>query len=224
MTDEDLIIKFAAIGTSFTQRRTAKRGKASYGVDYNRTVKLLKKELLHLQARGAVVIQIDVAERFIRADETGLRADAPTPAFPGVRLTVNSNTRGTLSYQCDHYDNWRHNLRAIGLTLERLRLVEGEGVANDGQQYRGWKALPAPEHASIGTIDTAAMFIATMAAPDYITTATLVRGSADAAKLAYRAASKRLHPDRYKDVSQPQKWQMLQAAWGLVDQMHTATK
>lgn len=222
MTEEDLIIRFANLGTSYTQARTAKRTKADYSVDYLKTVKHLKRELVLLHVRGPVIIQLDVDSRYIRADETGLKADAPKPAFPGIRLTMTSNTRGTLSYQCDVHTEWRHNLRAIGLGLERLRLVSDTGIANDGQQYRGWKALPAPDHADISTIDAAAAYIAMHAKPDVITTAGEIRAAADVARRAYRAAASHLHADVYKAADQVDKWQRLQAAWGLIEQMHDA--
>ncbi len=39
--------------------------------------------------------------------------------------------------------DWQHNVRAIALTLEALRAVDRYGATETGQQYAGFKALPA---------------------------------------------------------------------------------
>jgi hypothetical protein len=47
-----------------------------------------------------------------------------------------------LLYACDRFWRWQHNLRAIALGLEALRLVERYGIGDAHQQYAGYRALP----------------------------------------------------------------------------------
>ncbi len=48
-------------------------------------------------------------------------------------------------FPCDRFKHWDDNLRAISLTLERMRAVDRYGVTLNKQQYAGFKALPAQE-------------------------------------------------------------------------------
>jgi hypothetical protein len=52
---------------------------------------------------------------------------------------------GSLKYTADKFATWQENLRAIALGLEALRKVDRYGVTTRGEQYTGWKALPAGE-------------------------------------------------------------------------------
>jgi hypothetical protein len=111
------------------------------------TLDLLGRELEHLDARN-VVLQVDVREGDVRLDGM-LRADAKV-GHPGVRLAFDSR-HGPLTYATDAYDRlwagtmpgWQANVRAIALALEALRAVDRYGVTRRGEQYTGWKALPA---------------------------------------------------------------------------------
>jgi hypothetical protein len=47
------------------------------------------------------------------------------------------------SYRRDPMESWQHNVYAIAKSLEALRLVDRYGVTRRGEQYTGWKALPA---------------------------------------------------------------------------------
>lgn len=53
---------------------------------------------------------------------------------------------------------WQANIRAIAKTLEHLRDLDRWGVTKRGEQYTGWKALPA----------TASTFADVMAAADWM--------------------------------------------------------
>lgn len=50
--------------------------------------------------------------------------------------------KGSLRFPCDTYISWEDNLRAIVLTLERLRAIDRYGVTQHAEQYKGWNALP----------------------------------------------------------------------------------
>jgi hypothetical protein len=135
--------------------RTAFRGEAArknspFGVTYAQTLQLLERELDFLDARN-VVMEADVAEYQIRNDgqiKAGARA-----ASPAVRLAFDS-TQGALTYATDRFvkpywkrnvmeQDWQHNLYAIAKGLEALRMVDRYAITEHGEQYLGFKALPA---------------------------------------------------------------------------------
>lgn len=105
----------------------------------SRTLLDLGRELRALDAQK-VVIELDVRDRDIRLDGYP-RADAKAPGNPGVAISFESR-HGPLRYATAEYDDWRHNLRAITLSMEALRAVDRYGVSKRGEQYQGWKALP----------------------------------------------------------------------------------
>lgn len=121
-----------------------------FTVTWSQCLDLLGRELDMLDATD-IVIEVDVAERGIRMDGQ-LRGDAKASS-PAVRLAFESNV-GPLTYATDAFmrpswrrggmrDDWQHNLYAIAKSLEALRLVDRYGVTRRGEQYAGFKALPA---------------------------------------------------------------------------------
>jgi hypothetical protein len=168
--------------------------KTPFAANYSDTLNKLDYELLKLKAKN-VIIQIALREQDIRQD--GLpRANALRPSHPGVILTFDKPKIGTLSFPCDACRTWQHNLRAIVLTLERLRLADLYGVTQNNEQYRGWAALPAPE-ASEMTVQQAADFIYSVADAGGRKDAVvhLIPKNVLALNEAYRLAAKMLHPD-----------------------------
>lgn len=126
-----------------SRQRSWGRG-SEHGVDWSGTVDLLDRELFQLDAEN-VVLQMAVTDRDIRNDGW-IRANA-RPEHPGVILTFDS-MHGPLSYPCDTFEDWQANVRAIALALEALRKVDRYGVTKRGEQYTGWKAIPASTSAS----------------------------------------------------------------------------
>jgi hypothetical protein len=118
-----------------------------FSAKWGSTLEILERELEALQARD-VVLEIDVSESDLRLDGT-LRANA-RPSSSAVALAFES-MHGPLIYRCDRFftswsdqgPEWQHNVRAIALTLEALRAVDRYGATELGQQYTGFKALPA---------------------------------------------------------------------------------
>lgn len=154
------------------------------------TLDLLGREVGALKGRD-VVLEIDVEEKDLRLDGT-LRANA-RPASAAVALAFESK-HGSLFYRCDRFFTqtwsqqpaWQHNVRAIALTLQSLRAVDRYGATETGQQYVGWKALPA------GTAMPASHMTSDAAAE-------LLRGYAaigDSLQSAWKAARAKTHPDR----------------------------
>jgi hypothetical protein len=179
---------------------TARRHPTEFTSSWTDTVHLLAREVEHLAVRRAeVVLQVAITERDCRLDGW-IRADA-RPAHPGVILSFESK-HGPLRYHTDRFENrgwggylpgWQSNVRAIALGLEALRRVDRYGIAQAGEQYRGWNALPpaTPMDGPL-TFDAAVAFIGLWAwdMPD-VDSQEVVDDLAG----AYRLASKRLHPD-----------------------------
>lgn len=115
------------------------RRRAPFRAQLSATVSLLGRELRMLNAKQ-IVLQIAVGEAALRAD--GLPYADARPEHPGVILAFESKW-GPLKYVTDEFASWQENLRAIALGMEALRKVDRYGVSKRGEQYTGWKALPA---------------------------------------------------------------------------------
>lgn len=167
---------------------TKRRKRSVFKSAYSRTLDLLFREIEHLGGRD-IVVQIDVQEHEIRLDGWP-RSDA-RPASPRVLVSLNSK-HGPLAYPCDRFDRWQDNLRAIALALEALRKVDRYGVTTHGEQYTGWRALPASVNGDgFDTIEQAAEFIALHCDEDAIH----IGGLSKSFRRAYRQAAVKLHPD-----------------------------
>lgn len=195
-----------------TRRTTHDRSPYAAGPDRIRTD--LAFELEHLGASSAQ-IGLDLRRDEIRQDGWP-RAQAAAP--PAVVLTFEAEGVGPLRFQMDRFDHWWDNLRAIGLTLTRLRLVEQTGVARSGEQYRGWAAIGSGDPVPLGsgapgrpTMDraTAAQLLSDHAIESPLSGRSVVtvedllsplpEKSSWALRYAYRLAARRLHPDTGAD-------------------------
>lgn len=113
---------------------------SQFNSTYAQTLTLLEHELGQLGAHD-VVIQIDLDEGDLRLD--GMPRASARPHRPGVAISFTSREHGPLRYATNVYFPWQANLRAIALGLESLRRVDRYGITSKGEQYTGWKALPA---------------------------------------------------------------------------------
>lgn len=117
-----------------------------------RTVELLAKEL-HAHGARDVILEVDLRERDIRAD--GLPRADRNARTPGIVLSFKATSvvgSPELRYEVATYDQWTDNVRAIALGLNALRSVDRYGVTRRGEQYAGWKALPAGAIGSGGNV------------------------------------------------------------------------
>lgn len=175
---------------------TGKHVYSDFDSTWSKTRQLLARELRAINARN-VILEADFRERDIRLDGE-LRADSKCQS-PAVRLAFDS-VHGPLVYATDRFvgryskdmDDWQHNVRAIALGLEALRKVDRYGITRRGEQYAGWKQLPA----GIGlgathmTRETAVEVIRTEAALTQHEMRVVVL------KDAIRKAKANAHPDR----------------------------
>lgn len=128
-------------------RPAGQREGSRFDSTWTKTLNLLGREIDMLGGRD-VVLEIDVREQDIKLDGM-LRANARS-ASPAVVVAFESK-HGPMLYRCDRFTSkwsdqgpdWQQNVRAIALTLESLRAVDRYGATETGQQYTGFKALPA---------------------------------------------------------------------------------
>lgn len=197
----DLDARFRPLDTWIGPRTRYPRS-SQFKATWGSTLKLLKRELGYLSAKGITVL-LDVDERHIRQD--GYPYANARARSPAVVLMFDSK-HGFQRYPCDTYDRWDDNMRAIALSLEALRSVNRWGVAKHGEQYKGWGRLPARATATMD-LQAAAAFLAAAAGEPY--TADGVIAVSSSAGMAYRAAAKKLHPDV---GGGPREWAALQEA------------
>jgi hypothetical protein len=131
-------------------RQDHQRERSRFTSTWTATLDDLEREYNALNGRH-LAIEIDVREVDIRND--GLLRGNAKATSPAVVVAFESK-HGPLIYRCDQYnvgpwgysnkmEVWQHNVRAIALTLEALRAVDRYGATSSGEQYRGFKALPA---------------------------------------------------------------------------------
>jgi hypothetical protein len=119
-----------------------RRSRGAFKASWSATLDLLDRELWMLEAE-LLVIEADFREQDLRLDGM-IRANARPGEFPGVRLAFEAKHLGPLIYQVDSCMFWQHNVRSIALGLEALRSIKRWGIAEHGEQYKGWLAIEPP--------------------------------------------------------------------------------
>lgn len=198
-----------------------KRRAGDFRIQFANLLKSLEREMAHLGARDAV-IEAAVEETELRILDGWLRADA-RPRDPGIILNIESKF-GPLRLPCDHFKEWRDNLRAIALHLENLRHAGMYGVGSRGEQYRGWAALPPATPLVTPakmTVEQAARFIAAQIGAAHSAAVSDILASPDTFQTCYRSAAKKLHPDNNNSVIS-ESWQRLMEAAALLRGHHGA--
>jgi hypothetical protein len=148
---------------------------------YSDTLDRLEYELDALKAKHTI-IEAYFHRSEIRND--GWPVSNARPSKAGVVLSFTGKT-GELSFPCDTYTDWQHNLRAIALALEALRAVDRYGVTQRAEQYKGWAKLPPA--ADQMPAKEALAFVAIHSG--------IQPRDTDSFAQAYRAAARKLHPD-----------------------------
>lgn len=160
-------------------RAAGKRIPSPFIGKWQNTLDTLERELRHLRARD-ILIQAYLDYDDIRND--GWPRSNARPRSPGVIVSFETPD-GALSFPCDTYLNWEHNVRAIALALSALRAVERYGVTRRNEQYKGWAKLP-PAPSRMSRADAFVFFSLHASVP-----------TAENFKAAYRSAAAKLHPD-----------------------------
>lgn len=139
--------------TPASQRYSRYRFRANWQTTFDD----LLTELRQLKAKD-IVIEAGFRDSDIRLDGWP-RANAPQPKDPGIRIAFESK-HGPMVYQCDRYDGWQENVRAIALGLKALRAVDRYGITGNAEQYTGFRAIEAPRtFTGFATVDDALSFL-----------------------------------------------------------------
>ena len=126
-----------------SQRRTdrGRRQRGRFEVLTERAINDLLDELGRLGA-SAILISSNVPTR-----RDGLPRSDHEPADPGVVVYFDrgaGDKRRAFVIACDTYDKVRHNLRAIGATIEAIRTISRHGASELVEQaLSGFAELPA---------------------------------------------------------------------------------
>jgi hypothetical protein len=186
------------------RRRGAGSGEASF---WGSTLQLLDDETRTLKLDSLVIIEAGFADWDLRVDRRGPLARA-RESHPGVVVSFTSRLHGPMRYATDAYEakwagdppGWQANVRAVALTLQALRAIDRWGVARRGQQYTGFKALPAASGVTFPSADEALRW---MREHGQVT-------AGDTARELYRALARRWHVEgSAPDAGQ---WERLEAA------------
>lgn len=173
-----------------------RQSSAVFRADWTSTLALLGDEIEQLGGgRRDILFEVDVQEADLRLDGM-LRANAKMGDFPGVVVTFDSKF-GQLRYASDAYEQrykgappgWQANIRAVALALQALRAVDRYGVSKRGEQYTGWRALPAGNGSRFGTADEAQRWMR-----DQLS-AKIGAHSIREPRELYRGLAKLMHPD-----------------------------
>lgn len=193
---------------------TAKRKPSPFRSGWNQTLRLLESEIRKLGGKE-MIFQMALREEDIRLDGK-IRANARPAEHPGIIVSFESRY-GQLSYPCDTYDHWQDNVRAVALSLEKLRAVDRYGVTKRGEQYRGFGKLP-PAGGTTVTMSASEAAAVVADAAGWNSAPPTMLTNADVARTAYRDAARRVHPD--VPGGSVRAFQLLQEAKSALDAHH----
>lgn len=190
---------------------------APFKATWIKTLDKLKRELVHLNVKDAV-IEVDAEPGSFRRDGS-LYADARM-VTAGVVLSFTHPKHGPLRLPSDKYKHFDDNVRAIALGLEALRAVDRYGITPKAEQYTGWRALPSSTADNDGIVDvhTAAEFLSRFTEYKPID---LLQWP-DRAIGAWRKARSVTHPD--VDGGSAQAFAKVERARELLEQHHKVSR
>jgi hypothetical protein len=160
---------------------------ALFSAGWSSTINLLGAELKHLAARN-IALGLGYRDADLRLD--GFPRANARMLTPAVEVAFESKW-GPLIYATCEFTDWQDNVRAIALSMEALRAVDRYGVSKRGEQYRGWRQLPA------GTHDNYEGLVTREQAIEWLRGSGLTQATSPA--LMIRDAVKASHPDRGGD-------------------------
>lgn len=189
----------------------ARRKHSPFDTSFDKSVRQLAAEV---EKQGARRVIIELALDFGQIRRDGLPYSDAVPQHPGVIVAFETR-RGPVSMPCDAFQHWNDNLRAIVLTLEHLRGIDRYGVSTNGEQYRGWTALPCgPDARQEMTVDEAAAVLNEHAP---FVAALWITSDVEGFRAALRVARVKTHPDKGGSTD---AFQRVEAAADVLKRIH----
>lgn len=168
--------------------------RSPFSTRYSKVLEVLHSELWHLGAYE-YVMEIDMDERYFRLDGSP-RANAIANSS-AIAISFKAE-QGPMEFLCGTYTAWQDNVWAIAKGLEALRGINRWGITQAAEQYQGFKAIGsgiAMPAAPQMTWEEARAFMCEHGGVDL----GRARIFPEQVTLAFRQASKRLHPDNGGD-------------------------
>jgi hypothetical protein len=119
------------------QIKPAHRSRSQFKATYDRAFRKLNDELRQLGVKEFLVS----SNARSRADGLPRGDDAERLQDPSVAIYFDLKGTETV-FACGKWDQLRHNVYAIAMTLEAMRAMKRWGAAETKQQFRGFAALP----------------------------------------------------------------------------------
>jgi hypothetical protein len=203
------VAKWPGTPTNPSDRRVS-----PFSATYTDTMIMLERELQRLGASN-IVIECQVDRSQIRNDGW-MKGNRGVVFGPAVILSFKDSENGQFRYPCDTFTHWKANLRAIALSLEALRKIDRYGVTRRGEQYQGFKQLPAANAAEQMSPEEAARWMMEHSPGTDMQLLLTDRAYFDA---MLKLASKRLHPDT---GGNHENFIKLQEVGGIIDKILAA--
>lgn len=197
------------------RENTDRRRAAPFRANWTETTRLLKQECRAIEGYD-VMLLLEVRQCDIKRN--GFVYSDAKPDHPGAQVVM-STKHGQLRYACDCFEDWRDNVRAIALTLERLRKAEAYGVVERGEQYAGFAALPEPEafDGKVFSLDEGAEWLGNRTGINRFD----ILDDPDDFLRAYRQAAKNMHPDK---GGSPEDFKALQRVRKILEEHHAGVR
>jgi hypothetical protein len=175
------------------QTPEGKRKRSPFKRTAGAAMRMVELEIERIKGRDAV-LECDATDRNFNRDGS-LRADARLNG-PGVIVRYTDRQGNSIALPCDTFTKWEANIYAIALTLEKLRAIDRYGVTKAGEQYAGFRALPAEgqtgQEPVLHTVEDAASYLSPFST--IYSMADIMR-SRETARTVYRKARAVTHPD-----------------------------
>lgn len=186
------------------RKPTTSRSSSPFKASIVQTMGELEDELTTIGARD-VVVEIDIAPRDLRATGEPL-ARSTVRKTPGIILRYVDKDKRAVTMPCDRYSSWQANVRALVLTLRALRAVDRYGATAQGEQYRGWTALPSITTPTM-TTEKAARTVVSFAGGKF--SESRVLSDAGECRKALQHAFAKTHPDTPLNAGDRRDFQLI---------------
>lgn len=193
---------------------TRNRGRAPFRARWETTLSDLGAELRMIEATSAA-LEVACREDDILADGSRPKHNASI-SHPGVILSVTTKKLGPIRFVCDHFTDWRDNVRAITLGMSDLRRLDRYGITKRGEQYQGWKQLPPPTMGQVEVTNPKQAIVLLFQMAGEKMTSEIKK---DQLRSLYKRAAMKHHPDQGGDEATftqlGKVWAMLKATYSL---------